>query len=149
MSGEELGAENVLGDGLDALADEVRFVDQQTAPGSAQAESEPASPGASAEFIPAADALESARADAAMYMGGLSEFLQKKWGIGLSDATRARGVAVTAPLLVKYDLDSPFIRKWRAEIVAGIFFGSTAYGIYCALKEREKAAAEVKPGGEA
>lgn len=134
---------------LDALAGEAQAADQQAAP----QQPEGAAPGGQVqegEFIPAAGQLEEAERDAALIMAGASKFTEKKWGVGIGPETRATGAKKLAPLLLKYDLESPFLRKWRAEIDAAVFFGGVAYSIYEAVqlrKELEKAAKE-KGNGE-
>lgn len=99
------------------------------------------------EVINAATELEEATADARLILAGASGFLVERWGIGLGPQTQERGAEKLAPLLVKYDLDSPFLRKWRLEVDAGVFVASTAYALYRAIKANKEAQAKEQQGG--
>lgn len=89
---------------------------------------------AEGEFVPAGEALEEAERSAAAICDGMAQFVESRYSVGITATTRKRGAQKLAPLLVKYDLDSPFLRKWRAEIDAAVFFGGVAWGIMQAVK---------------
>jgi hypothetical protein len=119
-----------MSDELNNLAAEAAAVDAATAP------PEITPPGEQV-FIPAADQLAGAKVDAALLIGGASALIEKKWGVGVSPQTRDKGAEKLAPLMLKYDLDSPWLRKWRIEIEAAMFVGGTAYAIYQAVQARK------------
>lgn len=101
------------------------------------------------EFVPAPSAgdLEEARRTAALIMGGIEKLTARRFSVGLSPETKEQGAEKLAPLLVKYDLDSPFISKWRAEIDAGLFFGGLVYGIYEAVQSNKAEERKTAEGG--
>lgn len=85
-------------------------------------------------------AIEQAMPEAVMLADMAAVFIGDRYGVVIAEETRATGAKKLAPLLVKYDADSPFLRKWRLEIDALIFLGATGYGIYKAKREAAKQA---------
>ncbi len=63
------------------------------------------------------------------------------------DDTIKQGAAVLAPVLVKYDMQSEFLDKWKEEISAAVFFGTLIASSYSTIKahEAEEKAAKAKP----
>lgn len=108
----------------------------------------PAAPEVGAVEVPqvSPDAVAAALPEAVVIADAAAGFVKTKWGVELSDPTKETGAKKLAPLLVKYDMDSPFLRKWRLEIDALIFLGATGYGVY---KARQAALVEaVSDGGK-
>lgn len=140
---EELAAKPRELEGLDALKAAGALADAQAFPA---AEETPKEPDEAAEAVPviSSDLVRQAMPEAAMFAGMAAGMVEKRWGVELSDETKEQAAQKLAPLLVKYDMDSPFLRKWRLEIDAAVFLGATAYGIYQA---RKTAAAVEAAGG--
>lgn len=126
--------------GLDALAGQAAAVDaaafEQNNPQPEQTENE-----GGQDAPPLSDALVmTAMPEAAMIAGVACDFVEKKYGVELSKETRATGAQKIAPLLVKYDVDSPFVRKWKLEIDALVFIAATGYGVWMARRGIEAGA---------
>lgn len=94
------------------------------------------------------DLIAQAMPESVVFAGMAADWVEGRFGVQLSTETREVGAKKLAPLLVKYDFDSPFIRKWKPEIDMVVFICATGYGIFAAMRQAAKLEKEPSKAAE-
>ena len=68
--------------------------------------------------------------------------------LSFDDALKGQAVSVLVPVLVKYDVSSAFMERWKEEFAAGAFFAGVIFSAYQTIQADKKKREEKEVNGE-